>query len=79
MIKADELYNINYLNPLDVEIMKQVMKGRSYAQVRYLFEKHTYDEIDFIIKMLVDYGYEVDGVKLLEDTKQVGVILDIYW
>ncbi len=79
MIKADELYNINYLNPLDVTIMKQAIKGHSSAQVTYLFEKYTCDEIDFIKQMLVDYGYSVDEINLYADTKQYGVILDIFW
>lgn len=76
MIKADELKE---LTDLEKEILRRSNKGYNYAQVPYFFEKHSLSEIGFIKYMLLEHGYSVDKVRLGAGSKEVGVILNIFW
>lgn len=76
MINADELKE---LTDIETDILRRFIKGYDYTQVPYFFEKHTLTEIDLIKQMLLEYGYSVDEVRLGAGSKEVGVILNIFW
>lgn len=76
MIKA---YEIKDLTEIETKILRCFVKGYDYAQVPYFFEKHTLIEIGLVKQMLLDHGYSVDEVRLGAGSKEVGIILNIFW
>ena len=76
MIKADELKD---LTDLEKTILARYSKGYNYAQVTYMFEECSPAIIDLIKHILLEHGYSVDEVRLGAGSKEVGVVLDIFW